>query len=428
MTFQLTLTTSTLLNWHEQLEREPASAIRWPLGLSLHAERTTWLVPTRRDVAADQATGPLLRVVACRSNGELARLRFSARSSSDRPVVLLGIGCENVSGHLAACYIRNGHALSIGDIRLIGSEVENVTDPESLGTIVAHHDATEAASHSRFNTWAPTREALGEETWQRFKSQNFGVVGAGRMGSSVAELLHRNGAKVTVVDADRFEPHNLGESALAAPSDVTRSKALVIRDRLQNTSPGTQPVRAVLHSVLSLAALPAVKDCTILISAVDNPTARLVIAFLSVIYMIPVCDLGTGIFHRQRERTIASESEHDRDMGADIRLCLPGRCLLCTGGIQALDTAVRELQAIFAGRTTGQNSGPSWFEQRSGSLRSLNGCAVNLGLRLIEDWLAHTGDAKISTRSRNGLSIVSASRHGRHRAQTTPTSDLRSTR
>ncbi len=216
------------------------------------------------------------------------------------------------------------------------------------------------------------------------------------MGSSIAEALHRNGAEVAIFDRDSFEPGNLGESALVRRADLYQPKAQVIAERLKETSPNSpQRVVAVTHSALSLAALPAVKNSTILISAVDNPTARLVVAFLATIYMTPLLDLGTGVFHRQTEdipdggNSREFSSNPDREMGADIRLCVPGRCLLCTGGIQNLNVAVRELRESLAGSRDSKPNAPAWFDQRSGSLRSLNGCAVNLGLRLIEDWLAH---------------------------------------
>lgn len=393
MTFQLTLTTSTLLDWHQRLQRDPSARIQWPLGLSLQTDRTTWLVPPDDRLPEESETGPRLRVTACRSAGELARLADSARVPTADSEVLLGIGMGTVAGHLAASFRRADQVVAVDEIRLVGCEVEDVgTDRQGLPRI-ARHNAVRAKQETRFETWAPTREALGEETWQRFRSQQFGVMGLGRTGSTVAEQLHRNGARITAIDHDHFEPHNLGESALAGRMDVSRSKALVIAQRLEASSPNATPVVPVLHSVLSLAALPAIKDCTILISAVDNPTARLIIAFLSTIYMLPVLDLGTGIFHRQpdqsREQSARASRRSDRDMGADIRLCLPGRCLVCTGGVQNLSDAIQELKALLDGQTTKRPANPAWFEQRSGSLRSLNSCAVGLGLRLIEDWLAH---------------------------------------
>lgn len=388
MPFELTLTTSTLLDWHEQLQHEPSEEILWPLGLSLRAENTRWLAPPFRRDTPVVTSNPDLRIVGFHSTAELAKLTDVIRVRSDKPEVILCIGLGSMAGHLAASFWKDGSIIPVDDIRLIGYDAANIG--RNLGSPLQfnRHDPELNKHDARLDIWGPTREALSEVTWQRFRSQQFGVVGGGRIGSTVAEMLHRNGAQVTVVDSDRFEAHNLGESALAGRADVDQAKALVIAKRLESSSPSSLTVLPVIHSVLSLAALPAIKNCTVLISAVDNPTARLVIAILSTIYMVPLLDLGSGIFHQQPLPT-PTDSESQREMGADIRLCLPGRCLLCTGGIHNLNVAIQELQSVLTGRRLEQTGSPAWFDQRSGSLRSLNSCAASFGLRLIEDWLSH---------------------------------------
>jgi hypothetical protein len=70
-------------------------------------------------------------------------------------------------------------------------------------------------------------------------------------------------------------------------------------------------------------------------------------------------------------------------MGLDVRLVLPGRCLLCFGGLAGLTAARDELLAGVA------VPAPADFRaERLGSLRSLNALAVSLAQTLLEQCLA----------------------------------------
>ena len=213
------------------------------------------------------------------------------------------------------------------------------------------------------------------------------LIGAGRTGSQLAESLHRMGdVAITVIDMDRVESHNVGESSLLNRDDVGLFKAEAIAGQLRKVSPGTGRIDCVISELNSSASLAAVSGCTLLISAVDNPAARLLATLLASLFLVPLLDLGTGIFH---EESLAPETlAGGRTMGADIRLCLPDRCLLCTGGLPGVGQAATDLlESGLSERLAGQQR--PWFEQRSGSLRSLNGCAVSLALRMLEDWLAN---------------------------------------
>ncbi len=110
------------------------------------------------------------------------------------------------------------------------------------------------------------------------------------------------------------------------------------------------------------------------ICCVDNPTARLATAFLAALYLKPLLDIGTGILR----------TPDGRRMGADVRLVLPGHCLLCLGGIPGMEEAPARLQGWHAGDAL--DSDPvAWWRQRAGSLRSLNQLAAAAALRLLEE-------------------------------------------
>jgi hypothetical protein len=197
-----------------------------------------------------------------------------------------------------------------------------------------------------------------------------GVVGAGRSGSVAALALRQVGVRrFTLVDPDDLELHNLGEMAGVRRADVVRKKALALADGLARDA-GAVECSAVAESVTTWRALAALKPADLLLCCVDNPAARLATACLAVLYLKPLLDLGTGVF---RERG-------GRRLGADVRLVLPGRCLLCLGGIAGVEeTGGRLLQEAAPAAPR------DWRQERAGSLHSLNGVAVHLGVRLVED-------------------------------------------
>ena len=112
----------------------------------------------------------------------------------------------------------------------------------------------------------------------------------------------------------------------------------------------------------------ALKPADVFICCVDDDAARLATGLLASLYLRPLLDVGTGVLATSEPR-----------VGADVRLVLPGRCLLCLGGVADLDAARRDLLHGAASAAPVE-----WRRQRRGSLRSLNGLAVHLGLRLLE--------------------------------------------
>lgn len=76
----------------------------------------------------------------------------------------------------------------------------------------------------------------------------------------------------------------------------------------------------------------------------------------------------------------------NRQMGVDLRLTLPGRCLFCMGGVDTDPSGKRTLHSV--GAEESQRAGRIWHTERAGSLASLNLSAVALGLRLLEDLVA----------------------------------------
>ena len=113
-----------------------------------------------------------------------------------------------------------------------------------------------------------------------------------------------------------------------------------------------------------------------MVSCVDHDSARLAATALATVFCKPLLDIATGIHG----------SGADREMGADVRLVLPGQCLLCCGGLRDQTSALQVLARAEAER--GLSAQRDWRHERAGSLASLNQCAVGVALRLLEDVVA----------------------------------------
>jgi hypothetical protein len=218
----------------------------------------------------------------------------------------------------------------------------------------------------------------GEEIWRRLVGLHYGVIGAGRTGSGVAQALARVGVKhLSLIDPDNVEMANLGEAqAFLSEADIGRFKVDAVADSLRMAAHPDLEITLVPVSITRLQALQAAQACDFLIVCCDHDSARLAAAAIAVMFAKPLVDIATGIHGHGDQRR----------MGADIRLVLCGHCLHCFGGLnnetqarQVLASADAE-EAFYAGR--------EWHRERAGSLSSLNESAIGLGLRLIEDFVA----------------------------------------
>jgi hypothetical protein len=153
------------------------------------------------------------------------------------------------------------------------------------------------------------------------------IVGAGSVGSIVAEVLARTGiGELVLIDFDSVETVNLDRLLFATPRDVqlARSKVEVLARAL--TRSATNPdfkVQALEVSVVEPAGFRAVAGCDLAFSCVDRPWARHVLNYLASAHLIPLVDGG-----------IAVEAKNERLRHAQWKahMVAPGRrCLRCLG-------------------------------------------------------------------------------------------------
>jgi len=401
-----TVTETVLRRLADELAGHPDRIRVCRAGISMVMDRSEWLLSdTAPMLRSDDDSSPRILVTAAPQasafQGALARARDYFEGKN--PTVVLVLGTGEVAGHIAAAHLTRSRTLQPLDaVRIVAPGLPYVplgdaawADGRSSSNWIRSSLAIRRGL-SPHEIWSRSMGALGEVAWQRMAALHVGVVGCGRTGSLVATSLKRSGVRrLSLVDPDRLEPHNLGEMDAIDAQDLGQPKVQALAQCIQRQDLGiSQTAETIAETVLSFSALVALKATDVVFCCVDNPAARLITACIAVLYLKPIIDLGTGVLNAAHLPRAGLRPDGDepgelgpRQMGADVRLILPGRCLLCHGGIADLGQA---LEQLLGEASVGPLDVPTpwrWREERAGSLRSLNGVAVNLGLRLLEDFL-----------------------------------------
>lgn len=156
-----------------------------------------------------------------------------------------------------------------------------------------------------------------------------GVIGAGSVGSLVAEGLARTGiGRILLIDFDFVEEVNLDRLLHAAPQDVSLKelKVEVLARALRSGSATAEKFSAepIEWGVTEPVGFRAALDCDVLFSCVDRPWPRSVLNFIAYAHLIPVID--GGIY--------AERGKHGGVLHADWRTSVIGperSCLECLG-------------------------------------------------------------------------------------------------
>lgn len=297
-------------------------------------------------------------------------------AAADR-IVVVTLGAERAAGMVAATAFHFGEPLPLDAVTIVGPgypRLELTRETTMPNTLAAGDHADEI--------WSRTRGATGDLALRRLQSLRVAVIGCGRSGQLVAQSLHRLGASTVLVDDDQVEWHTLGESPLLAPADVGHHKVEAVANRLRsNSMTSYAEIETFPYSIIDRRVAMSLRDADLIVTAVDNAAARLLANLLATLYLTPLLDIGTGVFGATMRDS--SGRPPARRMGADVRLVMPGRCLLCTGGITDAPAA---RNALLSGCDT-RRLATDFRGERSGSLASLNGIAVNFGVQMLLDWL-----------------------------------------
>lgn len=376
MRYRITISDSALRQLTGELTANPRRIAVCPAGVSVLPDGVELLVHTLRWLPEGSTRSPLLPAQGANSNarpqvffiGVEDRAHTASALRSVLPLcpkgvlsAIVAVGVGSASGHLAGIYHNEDSVGPLEAMTLTGASWTRLSFLPFRPALMAHPQHEEI--------WSRTIGALGERDHQQLTALHPCIVGCGRTGSLMATALARLGIRqLTLIDPDLMEPHNLGEMDAVTLDDLGKPKVEAVAQHLRTHF--ACEVNPLVDSILSFSMLAKVKRTDVVVCCVDNPAARLASAFLATLYLKPLLDIGTGIFFQGQMRT----------MGADIRLVLPGRCLLCLGGVADLAQARSELQ-----RPLPAHPPLFWRLQRAGSLRSLNMLAVGFALRLLED-------------------------------------------
>jgi molybdopterin/thiamine biosynthesis adenylyltransferase len=282
-------------------------------------------------------------------------------------LVILLVGLGDQQRDWRGWTVEQGQVQPLSGFRVIGQGMIQV------GSEIAGHAMPRFEFADR---WSRTVHAVGgEAAFAKVHSAKVVVVGVSRSGNLAAAMLASLGVgRLGLIDGDHLEPHNLDCMILAAEDDLGQNKALLIARRLA-------AFRSDLAISISTRRLgdrfeePAISDADLFITCVDQDGPRLRVAKLATERLVPHLDIGTGVRRGENGRL---------DLGADVRLLLPGRgCVRCVGGLRNLAEAEYELRSPSG--PLPRRSLARWDANgRVGSLVTLNSMAVSTG---IQSWL-----------------------------------------
>ncbi len=185
---------------------------------------------------------------------------------------------------------------------------------------------------------------------------------------------------IKACDPDILEASNLPRIPYAYPKEVGIAKAKIAQLHADNRTPGLN-VTCYGENIENEKMQNLIKEANIIIGAIDNDGARLILNGLAARYVIPYLDLGTEI--------IPDGAKYEAI--GQVQTFIPGKtgCLVCSGAIDpseaALDAMSEEDNAQYeqAGYVRGTNETPT------PSVLHLNGVTSHLAIsqliRLIFD-------------------------------------------
>jgi hypothetical protein len=173
-----------------------------------------------------------------------------------------------------------------------------------------------------------TISVWGMKKQQKLTRLKIGVVGAGSVGSVVAESLARLGIqKITLIDFDIVERHNMDRLLHAGKQDYLkkRLKVEVLAKGLKKGATAKHfAATPVPYSVTEDKGFREALDCDVLFSCVDRPWGRYVLNLIAYAHLIPVIDGGIAV-HTKEDGTVLG-ADWQAHSAAPMR-----RCLECLG-------------------------------------------------------------------------------------------------
>ncbi len=200
-------------------------------------------------------------------------LAFAPRIEHDPPIIptasiLLGSGTD--VGLFTGIVVDGGRIAPVNALHIVGAGMPRL----SATDFAADPSWSPSPTPANAERWSRLIGALGgANVWGRLTGLHHAIVGLGRIGSLVAQTLARQGTnRLTLIDPDVIERHNLDAMDLVTERDIGRFKVDAVADRLRADHPRLK-ITALAVSVLDEIARQALKCADVLIGCVDSDEA-----------------------------------------------------------------------------------------------------------------------------------------------------------
>lgn len=256
-------------------------------------------------------------------------LPFLSREAPIRPHAFVVLGEHTAAGRV---YRAGKHVADLSATRIAGSAIDSwpprAEKVESRSRIDPRHDRLV--------------RGFGAKALERLRAARVGVVGTGGGGAHVVQQLAYLGVGAFVlVDGDRVEVTNLNRlvGALPPPShrslldrmlrhrhgDLGRPKVEVM-ERLIHEVSDTASVVSLFEHFPSPATIQALRQCDVIIAAVDRLQVRDDLNRFCKRYLIPLIDIGLEIVPGDNGTTAVASIP-----GRVTKVQPDGPCLRCQG-------------------------------------------------------------------------------------------------
>ncbi|MDL2271260.1 HesA/MoeB/ThiF family protein, partial [Methanobrevibacter sp. OttesenSCG-928-I08] len=113
---------------------------------------------------------------------------------------------------------------------------------------------------------------------EKFKNSKIAVIGCGGIGGAAIEMLARMGVgELNIVDSDSFDMSNLNRQVMSSIDTLNLSKSEVTKEKIRLINPYVK-VNAFTEEVNENNIEKIVKDCDVVIDALDNILTRIIIS------------------------------------------------------------------------------------------------------------------------------------------------------
>lgn len=140
---------------------------------------------------------------------------------------------------------------------------------------------------------------IGKSGMEKLRQAHVFITGCGALGSLTAMYLAGAGiGKISIADFDTIDISNLQRQLFYATTDVGKSKAETLAEKLISLNPDCE-IKYIKKMMTPSSAKIAYADCSFIIDATDNPSSKFMTDSVCHELEIPYCIGGVAGFSGQ---------------------------------------------------------------------------------------------------------------------------------